>query len=136
MLGFLLPLELVLDRRDLAQVVFDLGLRDAGIAVPVEQALAATAVPTSSVANAGSATTAINSPPLAWTNGLPASFLNTPVKQEMTPPMGREALLALSGDSAFTSGSPELPKVALTSVGLATGLTLANPQMTSPLPAW
>ena len=105
-----------------------------GAMPPVEQALAATALPTSSVANASTATTAINSPPLAWTNGLPASFLNTPVKQEMTPPMGREALLALSGDSAFTSGSPELPKVALTSVGLATGLTLANPQTSSPLP--
>ena len=96
---------------------------------------AAVAVPASLVANAGTDTMAVNSPQLAWANGFPASFLNAQAKQEMATPTGRDALLALSGDTAFTSGSPELPKVALTSIGLASGLTLVNPQTTSSLPS-
>jgi len=96
---------------------------------------AAVAVPASLVANAGTDTMAVNSPQLAWANGFPASFLNAQAKQETATPTGRDALLALSGDTAFTSGSPELPKVALTSIGLASGLTLVNPQTTSSLPS-
>lgn len=106
-------------------------LRDRSFA----QTHAAAVVPASSVANASSDTMAVNSPQLAWANGFPASFLNAQAKQEMATPTGRDALLALSGDTAFTSGSPELPKVALTSIGLASGLTLANPQTTSSLPS-
>lgn len=87
-----------------------------------------------SAPSAATDSAALTSPQSVWANGFPASFLNAQGKQDIAVPTSRDAMLALSGDTAFISGSPELPKVALTSVGFASGLTMANAQSTSPLP--
>lgn len=70
----------------------------------------------------------------AFANLIPANFMQAQLSQESALPSTRDAALVMTGDALLHASTPELPKIAVTSLSGAQGLILTT-QSSQPLAA-
>ena len=95
------------------------------LAVPASQV----SLPSSLPAN-GSASVTMP----AFANLIPANFMQAQLSQEGAQPSTRDAALVMTGDAILNASTPELPKIAVTSLSGAQGVILTT-QSSQPLAA-